>query len=124
MAEKILPGNVIMLHGAIGLNQQMLPVFLGLMLAAAIAWLFTSNRLYAELRQHYPNLYKTLGTPKFVMKNSFAINVKVIRFLFKQDHEAPVDQAVMRLCQGLRSLFYIYIVCLAGCLVLLVDKLG
>jgi hypothetical protein len=122
MAEKILPGNVIMLHGAIGLNQQMLPVFLGLMLAAAIAWLFTSNRLYAELRQHYPNLYKTLGTPKFVMKNSFAINVKVIRFLFKQDSTSSLDPEVMRMCQGLRFLLYIYLVSLGGCLVLLLDK--
>lgn len=124
MSEKILPGNETMLFGAAGLNQQMLPVFLGLMLAAAIAWLFVSNRLYAELRQHYPSLYESLGSPKLFMKKRFAINLRVIRFLFKQDYEAPVDQAVMRLCQGLRSLFYIYIVCLAGCLVLLVDKLG
>ena len=81
MSEKILPGNETMLLGAVGLNQQMLPVFLGLMLVAAIAWLFVSNRLYAELRQHYPNLYETLGSPKLFMKKSFAINLRVIRFL-------------------------------------------
>ena len=124
MSEKILPGNETMLLGAVGLNQQMLPVFLGLMLAAAIAWLFVSNRLYTELRQHYPNLYETLGSPKLFMKKSFAINLRVIRFLFKQDYNNSVDPAVIQMCQGLRTLFYIYIVSLAGCLFLLLDKLS
>lgn len=124
MSEKVLLGNETMLLGAVGLNQQMLPVFLGLMLAAAIAWLFVSNRLYTELRQHYPNLYETLGSPKLFMKKSFAINLRVIRFLFKQDYNNSVDPAVIQMCQGLRALFYIYIVSLAGCLFLLLDKLS
>ena len=39
---------------AVGINQEMLPVFLFIMLTAAIAWIFLSNRLYTELRQNYP----------------------------------------------------------------------
>jgi hypothetical protein len=108
----------------IGLNQQMLPVFLGLLFAAAFAWLFLSSRLYAELRQNYPGLYKKLGNPQFFMKKSLRVNFKVIRFLLKQDYETVEDSTVIRLCQGLRSLFYIYIICLTGSLILLFDKWG
>ncbi len=124
MAEKNLLCNGVLHLAAIGLNQQMLPVFLGLLLAASVAWLFLSNRLYAELRQNYPRLYGTLGSPKLFMKKSFTANFKVIRFLLKQDYEATGDRAVIRLCRGLRSLFYIYIICLSGCAILLFDKIG
>jgi hypothetical protein len=124
MMENILLCNGNLRFAAIGLNQQMLPVFLGLLLAAAGAWLFLSNRLYAELRQNYPGLYESLGSPKRIMKKSFRANFKVISFLFKQGYEATDDPKVIRLCQGLRSLFYIYMICLAGCLVLLLDRLG
>lgn len=109
---------------AVDLNQQMLPVFLVLMLAAAIAWFFLSNRLYTELRLNYPRLYETLGSPKFFMKKSLTTNSRVIKFIFKHNLEATVEPGVIRLCQGLRSLFYIYIICLTGCLVLLLDKTG
>lgn len=124
MADKILPANENMLLGAIGINQQMLPVFLGLMLATAIAWLFVSNRLYAELRRNYPLLYESLGSPRFFMKKSIAANVRVIRFLFMKNDNSSLDRSILRMCQGLRSLLYIYIVCLAGCMVLLLKKIG
>jgi len=107
-----------MYMGTLGLNQQMLPVFLGIMAAAAIAWLFLSNRLYAELRRNHPMLYDILGRPRFFMNNGFTANYKVIRFLFRQDHEAGKNPAVQHLCQGLRSLFYLYMFCLAGCVLL------
>jgi hypothetical protein len=114
----------ILCFAGIGLNQQMLPVFLGLLFAAAVAWLFLSSRLYAELRQNYPGLYKKLGSPQFFMKKSITVNFKVIRFLLKQDHKTAVDSTVIRLCRGLRSLFYIYIICLTGSLILLFDIWG
>lgn len=108
---------------AAGLNQDMLPVFWGLLLAATIAWLFVSNRLYAALRQNYPTLYEMLGKPKLFMPKSLLANFKVIRFLFKHDYGATLDPAVMRLRQGLRALFCIYVICLAGCIALLLDKM-
>ena len=106
------------------LNQQMFPVFLGLLLAAAVAWLFVSSRLYASLRQNHPDLYRKLGSPRLFMKKSLAVNYRVIRFLFKQNQEIPLDQALERLCRGLRSLLYIYLVSLGGCLLLLLDWYG
>jgi hypothetical protein len=113
-----------MQFAAVGLNQDMLPVFLGLLIATAIAWLFLSNRLYAELRRNNPDLYESLGSPKLFMKKSFTANFKVIRFLFKQHYGDAVDPAVIPLCKGLRALFCIYIICLAGCVALLFDKMG
>jgi hypothetical protein len=107
----------------VNLNQEMLPVFLALMAAAAIAWFFLSNRLYTELRLNYPRLYKTLGSPKLFMKKSLATNVKVIRFILKDADVTMVEPEVRRLCQGLRSLFYIYMICLAGSLLLLLEKM-
>jgi hypothetical protein len=107
----------------VNLNQEMLPVFLALMAAAAIAWFFLSNRLYAELRLNYPRLYKMLGSPKLFMKKSLATNVKVIRFILKDADVTEVEPEVRRLCQGLRSLFYIYMICLAGSLLLLLEKM-
>ena len=124
MAENILLNNGSLWFAAVGINQQMLPVFLGLLFAVTVAWLFLSNRLYAELRQNHTRLYETLGGPKLFMKKSFTANLKVIRFLLKQDYAATGDPAVIRLCQGLRSLFYIYIICLTGCVILLFDKMG
>ena len=112
MAEKNLFSNDVLQLAALGLNQQMLPVFFLLLLAAAFAWLFLSNRLYAELRQNFPKLYAALGSPKFIMTKSFTANFKVIRFLLKEDYKATDDNAVIRLCQGLRFLLYIYIFCL------------
>jgi hypothetical protein len=123
MAGEYIPKNSSVMLAAIGLNQQMLPVFLGLLFAATIAWIFLSSRLYTELRQNNPRLYEKLGKPKFFMKKSFTTNVRVIRFLLKRDYEATDDNLVIRLCQGLRSLFFIYIICLAGCLILLFDKM-
>jgi len=102
----------------LGLNRQMLPVFLGIMTATAIAWLFLSKRLYAELRRNHPMLYDTLGRPRLFMDKSFTTNYRVLRLLFRQDHEARENPAVMHLCHGLRSLFYIYMFCLAGCVLL------
>ena len=112
-----------MLYAAIGLNQQMFPVFLGLLLVATIAWFFLSNRLYNTLQQAHPRIYEILDRPKLFMKKSLATNFRVLRFLLKRDYETIEDQAVIRLCQGLRSLFFIYLICLAGCLILLADKL-
>lgn len=122
-------GKNLLAHGnmhlaAIALNHKMLPVLLGILFATAIAWLFLSSRLYAELRHNYPGLYKKLGSPGLFMKKSFTANLKVIRFLFRQDHEASVAPAVTRLCRGLRALFYIYIICLAGSLIIIFDKTG
>ena len=102
----------------------MLPVFLGLMLAAALAWIFLSNRLFAELRKGYPELYEALGSPNLFMRRSLAANFKVFRFLFKKNFMALENKAVNSLCRGLLSIFYIYLVCLGGCILLLLDKLG
>jgi hypothetical protein len=106
------------------LNQQMFPVFLGLLLTAAVAWLIVSSRLYAELRQNHPGLYRELGSPRLIMKKSLAVNYRVIRFLFNQKQESPLDPALDRLCRGLRSLLYIYLVSLGGCLLLLFNRPG
>lgn len=103
----------------LNLNQQMFPVFIGLLLAAAVAWLFVSSRLYDELRHNHPRLYRKLGSPRLFMKKSLAVNYRVIRFLFKNDQGTQLDPALERLCRGLRSLLCIYLVCLGGCLLLL-----
>ena len=123
MAREYLSIDSSVMFAAIGLNQQMLPVFLGLLLASTVAWLFLSTRLYSELRQNNPRLYARLGEPKLFMKRSFATNVRVVSFLLKRDYEDTEDLTIIRLCQGLRSLFFIYIICLTGCLILLFDKM-
>lgn len=124
MAEKNLLHNGVLQFAEIGLNQQMLPVFLLLLLAVAVAWLYLSNRLYAELRQNFPKLYDALGSPRLFMTKSFTANFNVIRFLIRGDYKATDDIAVIGLCQGLRVLLYIYIFCLTGCLLLLINKPG
>ena len=107
----------------IGLNQQMLPVFLGMLLAAAIAWIFLSRRLYEVLRKNFPQAYKILGSPKLIMEKSLTTNYRVIMFLLGRAYESTGDPDVIRLCRGLRSVFFIYVICFAGCLLLLVDKM-
>ena len=105
------------------LNQQMLPVFLGLLLAAAIAWLFLSARLYTLLRRNFAHIYETLGRPAPFLQRKGRGNMRVFRFLFRRDYEATRDPALIRLCQGLRYVFFIYAVSLGGCLLLLLDKM-
>lgn len=107
---------------AIGINRQMLPVFLGLLGVTAVAWLFVANRLYSELRKNNPGLYQALGSPKLIMKKSFRANFRLIRFLLQRGYETVDDPAVVRLCQGLRTLFCLYLICLAGCVIILVAK--
>jgi len=123
MYAKKSPDPDIVQYAVIGLNQQMFPVFLGLLIVTTIAWFFLSTRFYSILEQAYPRIYEILGRPKLFMKKSFATNFKVLRFLLKRDYETTEDQAVIRLCQGLRALFFIYLICLAGCIILLADKL-
>lgn len=122
MIEKLVPASEDLHLAEIGLNQQMLPVFLVLLLAAAIAWLFLSRRLYDILKYSYPKIYETLGSPKLFMKKSFATNYRVIMFLFRHEYEST-DDDVIRLCQGLRYIFIIYVICLLGSLILLLDKI-
>jgi hypothetical protein len=110
-------------QAALELNQQMFPVFLVLLLTAAIAWLFLSNRLYKLLRRSFPELYKALGSPSLFLIKSGASNIKVVRFIFRRDHENSKSPAVIRLCQGLRYIFIIYMICLGGCILLLLDKM-
>jgi len=123
MREKLTASGSELQAAEIGINQQMLPVFLGILLAAVIAWIFLSRQLYEVLRQNFPQVYKTLGSPKLIMEKSLTTNYRVIRFLLEGAYESTGDPDVIRLCRGLRSVFFIYVICFAGCLLLLLDKM-
>lgn len=101
----------------------MLPVFWYILLAATVAWVFLTYRLYGELRCNHPDLYEALGSPILFTKRNFIANSQILKFIFARDHGNNVMPNVERLCQGLRALFYIYIVCLAGCVILLGAKI-
>ena len=124
MIQKIVPISADAQIASIGLNQQMFPVFLGLLLASAMVWIFLSRRLYGILKLGHSRIYEALGSPKLVMKESFATNFWVIMFLFKRDYESTDDVDLIRLCQGLRYIFIIYAICFLGCLLLLFDKIS
>ena len=122
MIEKLASTAIVVQLSGVGLNQQMLPVFLGLMLVAAIAWIFLSKKLYNVMRHDYPRVYDKLGRPKLVMKKSFATNYRVVMFLFRREYVSTADIDVIRLCHGLRYIFIIYVICFLGCLLLILDK--
>ena len=107
----------------IGLNQDMLPVFLGMLLAAAIAWIYLSRRFYAVLKHNFPRLYEQLGSPKLIMEKSVATNYRVIMFLLRRAYESTDDLDLIRLCRGLRYILFIYVICFMGCALLLFDKM-
>ena len=123
MIEKIVPASNDLQGAEIGLNQQMLPVFLGILFAAAIAWFFLSRRLYGVLKHGYPRVYKALGSPKLILKKSLITNYRVIMFLIRRNYESTDDVDILRLCRGLRYILFIYAVSLLGCLLLLFDKI-
>lgn len=104
------------------LNQQMLPVFLGLLLVTVVAWFFVSGKFYAQLQQNYPDLYKKLGSPRPFVQKSFLTNIKIIGFLFKDNHNIPLDSEIKGLMQGLKALFCIYLFCLTGSVILLLER--
>jgi hypothetical protein len=122
MIEKLASTAIVVQLAGVGLNQQMLPVFLGLMLVAAIAWIFLSKKLYNVMRHDYPRVYDKLGRPELVMKKSFATNYRVVMFLFRREYVSTADIDVIRLCHGLRYIFIIYVICFLGCLLLILDK--
>jgi hypothetical protein len=123
MIEKLVPASNGLCLAEIGLNQQMLPVFLGILLVAAISWIFLSRRLYDVLKHNYPGIYEGLGNPKLLMRKSLTTNYRVIMFLLKRTYETTDDLNVIRLCRGLRYIFYIYVISFTGCLMLLFDKI-
>jgi hypothetical protein len=123
MIQKIAQISVDLQIASIGLNRQMFPVFLGLLLASTIVWIFLSRRLYDMLMHGYPRIYEELGSPKMVIQKTFATNFKVIMFLFRRSYELTDDVKLIQLCQGLRYIFIIYLVCFLGCLILLLDKI-
>ena len=124
MVEKFDPASRDLQLAEIGLNQQMLPVFFGILFAAAIAWFFLSRILYDVLKHGYPRIYEALGSPKLIMKKSLITNYRVIKFLIRRTYESTDDVDIIRLCRGLRYILFIYAVALLGCLILLFDKLG
>ena len=119
MIEKFAPASRELQLAEIGLNQQMLPVFWGLLFAAAIAWVFLSRRLYGRLKHSYPGIFEVLGNPELIMKDSLATNYRVIMFLFRGEYETTNDLEIIRLCQGLRYVFLIFVTCFLGSLLLL-----
>ena len=111
------------LTAGIGLNRQMLPVFLGLLFAAAIAWLYLSRRLYGLLREEHPAIYQALGRPRPFISGKMSTNFRIMAFLFRRSYEATVDVQLIRLAKGLRCILFIYLVCFAGSLLLLLDRI-
>lgn len=107
---------------SIGLNPKMLPVFLGLLLVSAVAWLYLSRRLYEFLAQNYPVIYEKLGSPTLLMEKSMVTNYRVMLFILRREYVSVADEKLRRLCQGLQYIFYIYVVCLLGCLLLLAHS--
>ena len=103
------------------MNQQMFPVFLGLMGVSAAAWFFMTKRLYQQLKSRHPDIYESLGSPTPRVKRGGHSNILVIRFILFDYKQQTDDPAVQRLCQGLRSVLSIFIICLLGCVVLLVN---
>jgi len=124
MTEQVSAGVGNIKYAAIAVNQQMLPVFLGLLLVTSLAWIFVSGRLYTVLRQNHPELYAKLGRPKLIMPKSISTNFKIVGFLLRHQYENIADQKVKQLCDGLRALLYIYAVCLGGCLLIWLGTAG
>jgi len=112
-----------MYKAAIGLNQQMFPVFLGLLFTAVIIWFYLSSRLYKMLKQSYPKIYGALENPRPYKAERGATSIRVVRFLIRRDYETAKDPALIRLCQGLRYIIVIYAISLGGSLLLLLDKM-
>ena len=123
MYGQFVAANKDFLMAGIGLNQQMLPVFLGLLFAAAVAWLYLSRRLYGLLEQEHPVLYQDLGRPKSIISGDMSTNFRIVAFLVRHSYEATADVHLIRLGKGLRYILFIYLVCLAGSLLLLLDKI-
>ncbi len=123
MIEEFVGTGKSMYLSGIGLNPGMLPVFWGIMVAATFSWLFLSRNLYGVLQQKYPGIYNSLGRPKLVMRKSIAANYRVAAFLFRREYENTEDADVIRLCQGLRYVAFIFLFCLAGILVLLTGSM-
>ena len=123
MIENLVPYSTYLLIAGIGVNQEMFPVFWTLLLAAAVAWLFLSRRLYDILKVNYPGVYNSLGSPKLHMRKSIATNHRVIMFVLRRNYESTNSIEVIRLCQGLRYILFIFLISLAGCVILLADSL-
>ena len=99
----------------------MFPVFLGLMGVSTAAWFFLTKRLYQQLKSRHPDVYESLGSPKPTVKRGGHSNILVIRFILSDYKQETDDPAVQRLCQGLRSILFIFTICLLGCVVLLIN---
>ena len=103
------------------MNQQMFPVFLGLMIGSTAAWFFLSKRLYDQLKNHHPDIFESLGCPEPVVKRRGDSNILVIRFILYDYKRQTDDPSLLRLCEGLRYILLIFAICLLGCAVLLVN---
>lgn len=103
------------------MNQQMFPVFLGLMIVSTTAWFFLSKRLLDQLKNQHPGIFESLGSPKPVVKRRADTNILIIRFILHDYKRQTDDPSLHRLCEGLRYILLIFAICLLGCAVLLVN---
>jgi hypothetical protein len=105
------------------MNQQMFPVFLGLMVVSSLAWFFLSKRFYNLLQSRYPEIYESLGRPKFLFRNSVRTNISTMAFLLGDKKKQQVkDPDLRRLCTGLLQVLFIYFISLLGCIALIVGQ--
>ena len=103
------------------MNQQMFPVFLGLMIISTAAWFFLTKRLIQHLKANHADIYESLGNPELSAKRGGLSNILVIRYILFEHKSRTNDPVILKLCQGLVSLLIIFAICLFGCVLLLMD---
>lgn len=101
------------------MNENMLPVFFWLMIVAALAWLSLTNRLLGLLKAKHPALYQSLGSPGLFLKKGRGTGL--IRFLAGRHYRLQGNPELNRLGDGLLLVCGLFLVNLAGCLLLLLN---
>ncbi len=104
------------------LSEQMLPVFFCLMSAALASWLFLTNRFIHLLRSRYPKVYKSLGSPGLLWSKKEHGKTGLLHYLVNRNYLNLNDPELTRLCDGMLAIGCLFLVSLAGCILLISGR--
>jgi hypothetical protein len=83
----------------------------GVLFVATIVYLILIARLLGLLRDRFPQLYESLGSPSLILNNTPKNNILLLGWLWRRDFSSLSDTVAISRCSVVRGLL---VWCLAG----------
>ncbi|MBL0350990.1 MAG: hypothetical protein IPP68_11555 [Elusimicrobia bacterium] len=87
-----------------------LSVLAGILFVAVVGGLLYQQGIFKSIKAGHPDLWRSLGEPHLVKKNTPMNNIVFLRFLLKSEYKAIADEELQRKCARFRNFLITYAV--------------